>query len=68
MYSAEELAEWVGPIGRLAEEADEVYGFFNNNKDDFAPRSAMIFRGLLDEAGVSATGGIEPPPDRPTLF
>jgi len=68
MYSSEELAEWVGPIGRLAEAAEEVYAFFNNNKDDFAPRSAAILRGLLDEAGIPASGGIEPPPLRPTLF
>ena len=68
MYSAEELAEWVDPIGRLTEEADEVYAFFNNNRDDFAPRSAMILRGLLDEAGIPAARGIEPPAERPTLF
>ena len=68
MYSPEELAEWVAPVGRLAEPADEVYALFNNNKDDFAPRSAVIFRGLLDEAGIGAAGGIEPPPERPTLF
>ena len=41
-------------------EADEVYALFNNNRDDFAPRSAPILRGLLDEAGMPATGGIEP--------
>jgi uncharacterized protein YecE (DUF72 family) len=68
MYSPEELGEWVAPVGRLTESADEVYALFNNNKDDFAPRSAVIFRGLLDEAGVPATGGIEPLPERPTLF
>ncbi len=68
MYSPEELAEWVAPVERLATEANEVYALFNNNKDDFAPRSAVIFRGLLDEAGISAAGGIEPPPERPTLF
>ena len=68
MYSPEELGEWVAPVGRLATEADEVYALFNNNKDDFAPRSAVIFRGLLDEAGIDAAGGIEPPPERPTLF
>jgi uncharacterized protein YecE (DUF72 family) len=68
MYSAEELDEWVGPIERLAEDADEVYALFNNNRDDFAPRSARILRGLLDEAGVLASGGIEPPAERPTLF
>ena len=41
---------------------------FNNNRDDFAPRSAVLLRGLLDEAGIAATGGVEPPPERPTLF
>ena len=68
MYSEEELEEWVPKLGRLAENADEVYAMFNNNRDDFAPRSAVILRGLLDEAGVSASGGIEPPPLAPTLF
>jgi uncharacterized protein YecE (DUF72 family) len=68
MYSPEELGEWVAPVRRLVAEADEVYALFNNNKDDFAPRSAVIFRGLLDEAGVDAAGGIEPPPAQPSLF
>ena len=68
LYSAEELAEWIEPLGRLAEEADEVYAMFNNNRDDFAPRSAQILRGLLDEAGVPARGGLEPPPTELTLF
>ena len=68
MYSAEELAEWTERLGRLADEADEVYAMFNNNRDDFAPRSAAILRGLLDEAGVPAAGGVAPPPERPTLF
>jgi uncharacterized protein YecE (DUF72 family) len=68
LYSAEELAEWVEKLGRLADDADEVYGMFNNNRDDFAPRSATILRGLLDRAGIPAAGGLEPPPVRPTLF
>jgi uncharacterized protein YecE (DUF72 family) len=68
MYSAEELAGWVDDLGRLAGEADEVYAMFNNNRDDFAPRSATILRGLLDEAGIPASGGVEPPPLTPTLF
>jgi len=41
---------------------------FNNTRDDFAPRSAMILRDLLDRAGVPANGEIEPPPAAPTLF
>jgi uncharacterized protein YecE (DUF72 family) len=68
MYAEEELAEWVEKLRGLAAEADEVYAMFNNNRDDFAPRSAMLLRGLLDEAGILAAGGIEPPPERPTLF
>ena len=68
MYSEEELFEWGGPTRRLAEQADEVYALFNNNRDDFAPRSAVIFRGLLDEAGIPATGGIDLPPAEMTLF
>lgn len=68
MYAAEELAGWVDDLGRLAGEADEVYAMFNNNRDDFAPRSARILRGLLDEAGVPAAGGVEPPPTELTLF
>ena len=68
MYSAEELAEWIEPVRRLAEEAQGVYALFKNNRDDFAPRCAMIFRGLLDEAGIAATGGIDLPPAEMTLF
>ncbi|MBA3375230.1 MAG: DUF72 domain-containing protein [Actinobacteria bacterium] len=68
MYAPEELAEWVEKLGRLTEDAEEVYALFNNNRDDFAPRSALLLRGLLDEAGIPAAGGIEPPPLAPTLF
>jgi uncharacterized protein YecE (DUF72 family) len=68
LYSAEELADWVEPLERLSQEAHEVYGMFNNNRDDFAPRSAQVMRGLLDEAGIPATGGIEPEPAAATLF
>jgi uncharacterized protein YecE (DUF72 family) len=68
LYEREELAEWVEPLARLAREADEVYAFFNNNRDDFAPRSAAILRGLLDGEGIAATGGHEPAPVSPTLF
>ncbi len=68
MYAADELAEWVEPVQLLSERADEVYALFNNNRDDFAPRSAAIFRGLLDEAGIVATGGVEPPSTELRLF
>jgi len=56
------------PLARLADEAEEVYALFNNNRDDFAPRSAQVLRGLLDEASIPAAGGVEPPPTELTLF
>jgi uncharacterized protein YecE (DUF72 family) len=68
LYGTEDLAGWVPRLAGLAEEAEEVYAMFNNNRDDFAPRSAQLLRGLLDEAGVPAAGGIEPPPTELTLF
>jgi uncharacterized protein YecE (DUF72 family) len=68
MYSQDELEEWVPKLERLAGDADEVYAMFNNNRDDFAPRSAVLLRGLLDEAGIPVSGGLEPPPLAPTLF
>lgn len=68
LYSAEELAEWVPKLATLGAQADEVYAMFNNNRDDFAPRSAMLLRGLLDRAGIPAAGGVGPPPREPTLF
>jgi uncharacterized protein YecE (DUF72 family) len=68
LYTREELEEWVEPVARLAEQAREVYALFNNNRDDFAPRSAQVLRGLLDEAGIEATGGIGPVQADATLF
>jgi uncharacterized protein YecE (DUF72 family) len=61
MYSEEELAEWVEPLGALAEQSEEVYALMNNNRADYAPRSATILRRLLDERGIPASGGLEPP-------
>jgi uncharacterized protein YecE (DUF72 family) len=31
LYSEEELAEWVGPLRELSEQAEQAYAFFNNN-------------------------------------
>ena len=61
MYSREELGEWVEPLAELAGQAEEVYALFNNNKNDYAPRSATILRSLLDEREIPATGAVEPP-------
>ena len=56
-------SRWTSAQG-LAKEADEVYALFNDNRDDFAPRSAMFFRGLLDEAGCLRPGGSTSRPPR----
>jgi uncharacterized protein YecE (DUF72 family) len=61
MYSAEELAEWVEPLAELAGRSDEVYALMNNNRADYAPRSAQILRRLLDEREIPAAGAVEPP-------
>ncbi len=58
MYSEEELAEWVEPFRALTAQAEEVYALFNNNRYDYAPRSAEILRRLLDTAGIPARGGV----------
>jgi len=59
-YAEDELREWVAPIATLAEEAEEVYAMFNNNRYDYAPQGAQVLRRLLDSAGVAASGAIEP--------
>ena len=56
------------PLRRLSTAADEVYGLFNHNNQDQAPRAAALLRRLLDAAGIPATGSNEPGPAAPTLF
>jgi uncharacterized protein YecE (DUF72 family) len=60
LYDRTELEEWVEPLRGLAGQAKEVYALFNNNRYDYAPRSAQILRGLLDEREIPARGAIEP--------
>ena len=47
--------------GGSPSEAEEVYALMNNNKSDYAPKSATLLRELLDEHGIEATGAVEPP-------
>jgi uncharacterized protein YecE (DUF72 family) len=68
LYSRDDLEEWVEPVAQLARDGHEVYAMFNNNRYDYAPRSAAVLRGLLEEAGVEATGAVEPAPTEATLF
>jgi uncharacterized protein YecE (DUF72 family) len=61
LYSEEELREWTGPLRELADDADEVYVLFNNNRwsrtargelTAQAPANAVALQGILDESGV----------------
>jgi uncharacterized protein YecE (DUF72 family) len=61
LYSEEELGEWVEPLRRLGDEAEEVYVLFNNNRwsrrpdgseEAQAPANAAALQGLLTAAGV----------------
>ncbi len=61
MYEPSELAEWVPKVADLAREADQAYALFNNNKDDFAPRSAGIFRRLPGRRGNRRDGRARAP-------
>ena len=73
LYAEDELREWVEPLRELAEEAEQAFAFFNNNSSSPAPKpgpeldrvaqaayNAFELRRVLDEAGVPATGGVEP--------
>jgi len=71
LYPREELQEWVDPLRELAGQAEQAFAFFNNNSTSPRPGgelqrvaqaayNAYELRGLLDEAGVPAAGGLEP--------
>jgi uncharacterized protein YecE (DUF72 family) len=61
LYSEEELAEWVGPLRELSEQAEQAYAFFNNNATSpdgqggrmaQAAANAKALQRLLQEAKV----------------
>jgi uncharacterized protein YecE (DUF72 family) len=60
LYTRADFEEWVQPLAELAQ-GHEVYALMNNNRYDYAPRSASVLRGLLEEAEVPVTGAVEPP-------
>ena len=70
LYTRADFAEWVEPLAELAH-GHEVYALMNNNRYDYAPRSAQVLRALLEEAGVEVRGAVEPAPaqaEEATLF
>jgi uncharacterized protein YecE (DUF72 family) len=69
LYSRADFAEWVEPLAELTN-GHEVYAMMNNNRYDYAPRSAAVLRGLLEEAGVEVRGAVDAVvvPEAATLF
>jgi uncharacterized protein YecE (DUF72 family) len=55
-YSADELAEWVGPAHHLQEQAATTYLMFNNCFADYAPRNAQQMLSLVDGESQPAAG------------
>ncbi len=49
LYSEEELREWVPKVSKLAEDAQELHVFFNNNRADYAVRNARQLTALLQD-------------------
>jgi uncharacterized protein YecE (DUF72 family) len=60
VYPEQELEEWVEPLRRLGEEAEQVFVLFNTNarSDGVAqgPENARRLAGVLRRAGIAATG------------
>ena len=52
-YPRRVLDQWVGTVGRLAEQARTVHVVFRNMYRDHAVRNAEQFQRLLDEAGIT---------------
>jgi uncharacterized protein YecE (DUF72 family) len=47
LYREAELRELLPEIGRMGEEADEVFISFNNNNRDYPVRNALMMKRLL---------------------
>lgn len=56
LYSTAELQEWVPPIQKLAQDADDTFVMFNNNRYDYAQRNAAEIATILGEDVVPPEG------------
>ena len=69
LYSREDLEEWVEPIAQARRGGAARCTRCSTTTATTTRRgSAQVLRGLLDEAGIEATGGVEPAPANATLF
>jgi uncharacterized protein YecE (DUF72 family) len=55
-YSQRELASWAARIGEWAASGLDVYAYFNNDWEGFAPRNALSLRRMLAAEGVAVGG------------
>jgi uncharacterized protein YecE (DUF72 family) len=60
LYSVEELEEWTPNVAKLAEQAQELHVFFNNNRADYAVRNARQLTKLL-QTGLEGAEIMTPP-------
>jgi uncharacterized protein YecE (DUF72 family) len=72
LYSAEELAEWLPRIDRIADATDETFVFFNNHANGQATINARQMAHMLQVAksmpdGVAPSGSEEPRDQDPRL-
>ncbi len=51
LYSGEQLAAWLDPIGRAFEESQRVHLIFNNNKWNYATTNALEMNALVAASG-----------------
>lgn len=65
LYSTEELKEWEPRVRRLAQDADETFVLFNNNKYDYAQRNAAEIATILADLVPPRD---EPEAEEPSLF
>jgi uncharacterized protein YecE (DUF72 family) len=57
LYTPDELAEWVEPISKLAEQTERTWIMFNNCKYDYAPRNAREMAEILRDVVAPRVGG-----------
>ena len=62
LYSSAELQEWVPPIQKLADNADDTFVMFNNNRYDYAQRNAAEISTILGDEVVPPEGVDVVPP------
>jgi uncharacterized protein YecE (DUF72 family) len=55
-YSERELASWAARIGGWAADGLDVYAYFNNDWEVFAPRNARSLRRMLAAEGLAVAG------------